>query len=426
MAEQKDLVFPVKRGTELPESPRSDPQRLQQVLKNLLANAFKFTEKGSITLKVDLAPSRRSFQSEILQQARKVIAFSVVDTGIGIPKGKQKIIFEAFQQADGTTSRKYGGTGLGLSISREIARLLGGEIHVESEPGVGSTFTLYLPDRYVRASAAGRRVPSAAGAGRRARDSAAVEAGASRLQPGDEGPRGRRLAGAHRGGPAGGQPAHRGRPRPSREGDRVVLIIEDDLKFARIMLNLAREKGSRRWSPLAATPDWRWPTSCSPTRSPWTSSCPIVDGWSVLDRLKRNPARGTFLFTSSPSSSSKRGGAMGAFAYLEKPVSKERLEGAFQHISHFLDRQVKLLLLVEDDAGEAQGISSSLGKAATSRSPRWPTPRKRSRRCARQQYDCMVVDLDPAGHDGHQADRAGPGAMRPSPTCPSSSTPARS
>ncbi len=148
VAQQKALGFTISREEGLPNAVRTDEQRLQQILKNLLSNAFKFTEKGNVALRIGPANREVAFDSEPLKQSSSVIAFSVVDTGIGIPKNKQKLIFEAFQQADGTTSRKYGGTGLGLTISREIARLLGGEIHVESAPGRGSTFTLYLPQSY--------------------------------------------------------------------------------------------------------------------------------------------------------------------------------------------------------------------------------------------------------------------------------------
>ncbi|HYR79339.1 MAG TPA: ATP-binding protein, partial [Candidatus Dormibacteraeota bacterium] len=148
LAEQKNLEFTVEMAAGVPAEIHADQQRLEQVLKNLLANAFKFTENGSVRFRIDMAPPGKYFDSESLKIAGKVIAISVTDTGIGIPKNKQRLIFEPFQQADGSTSRKYGGTGLGLSISREIADALGGEIQVESSPGAGSTFTLFLPIRY--------------------------------------------------------------------------------------------------------------------------------------------------------------------------------------------------------------------------------------------------------------------------------------
>src|SRR5258708_820625 len=149
VADQKGLEFSAVIDEKAPDGIMTDPQRLQQVLKNLLANAFKFTERGSVTLIVHPPDPPIRFSEPELLTAPSVVGFSLRDTGIGIPKDKQRLIFEAFQQADGTTSRKYGGTGLGLSISREIARLLGGEIAVESTPGRGSTFTLYLPSSYV-------------------------------------------------------------------------------------------------------------------------------------------------------------------------------------------------------------------------------------------------------------------------------------
>jgi signal transduction histidine kinase/HAMP domain-containing protein/ActR/RegA family two-component response regulator len=148
VAQQKGLTFDIEMDQDLPETVKTDEQRLQQVLKNLLSNAFKFTEQGRVVMQVRRADKNLKFDSEILSEAEDILAFSVVDTGIGIPKNKQKLIFEAFQQADGTTSRKYGGTGLGLTISREIARLLGGEIQVESTPGKGSRFTFFLPQTY--------------------------------------------------------------------------------------------------------------------------------------------------------------------------------------------------------------------------------------------------------------------------------------
>lgn len=149
VAEHKELQFVIEGTPELPRTIFTDYNRLHQILKNLLANAFKFTEKGRVALKVGVAPRNARYSVPTLDHAHRVIYFSVHDTGIGIPLDKQKLIFEAFQQADGTTSRKYGGTGLGLTISREIAGLLGGSIEVESQPERGSVFTLYLPENYV-------------------------------------------------------------------------------------------------------------------------------------------------------------------------------------------------------------------------------------------------------------------------------------
>jgi len=151
LAEHKNLAFVINANENLPKTVFTDNSRLQQILKNLLSNALKFTERGEVTMDIRIVEKGKRFGNETLDKSPSVVAFAVRDTGIGIPADKQNIIFEAFQQADGTTSRKYGGTGLGLTISREIARLLGGMIKVESAPGMGSTFTLYLPEKYIGA-----------------------------------------------------------------------------------------------------------------------------------------------------------------------------------------------------------------------------------------------------------------------------------
>ncbi|HWT84641.1 MAG TPA: response regulator, partial [Myxococcales bacterium] len=363
VAEQKGLRFEIEVADAVPTHIRTDPQRLQQVLKNLLANAFKFTEHGSIRLVMDAARDRTTLESDVLHQAGAVLTFSVIDTGIGIPKNKQKIIFEAFQQADGTTSRKYGGTGLGLSISREITRLLGGEIHVQSAPGEGSTFILYLPDTYVGNEGEEEQDSTAA----RTRARAVTEQREVRTEPP------RRMDG-----PPPPVASFLTEVAPSlpdevivrpidddrehlREGDRVLLIIEDDLKFARIMLGMAREKGFKGVVATRGDTGLALANELQPAAITLDIQLPVVDGWSILDRLKRNPrTRHIPVHVISVVEKSKKSAAMGAFAYLEKPVSKDALEGAFNHISSFVNKKVKKLLLIEDDEVQQRSITELL------------------------------------------------------------------
>ena len=243
VAESRGLGFNLQMDPALPKAMQTDTKRLQQVLKNLLANAFKFTEKGSVSLRIRPAQEGWSLDQQILSRARSVIAFEVSDTGIGIPADKQQIIFEAFQQAMGGTSRKYGGTGLGLAISREISRLLGGELRLErSVPGEGSTFVLYVPQSYAPWSK-----PLSA-------TSSAPTAGAPRPAARDTEPSARPATPAVTRSEIVLSPPQ---PLPSedfaddreeiRPGDRVLLIVEDDLAFSRFLYDLAHEKGSRPW-----------------------------------------------------------------------------------------------------------------------------------------------------------------------------------
>jgi CheY-like chemotaxis protein/two-component sensor histidine kinase len=208
LAADKALHFTVHLDPALPEVLHTDEQRLQQVLRNLLSNALKFTDEGSVTLRIRPA-SAEEVTGEALRAAPGVIGFTVVDTGIGIAEDKLRVIFEAFQQADGTTSRRYGGTGLGLSISRQLTELLGGELTVRSEPGVGSVFTLYLP------KIAEAVVP----------DSAAPHAPADTLVPLELVPAARSVPPLHSSLDSG-EPAQ---VRPRFHGEKV-LIVDDDLR----------------------------------------------------------------------------------------------------------------------------------------------------------------------------------------------------
>jgi signal transduction histidine kinase/HAMP domain-containing protein len=217
VAQNKKLDFQVEIDPELPRAMYTDDKRLQQIIKNLLSNAFKFTEKGGVKLRVTRAAEGWNAINEHLNRAGQVLAFEVHDSGIGIPEDKQRIIFEAFQQADGTTSRKYGGTGLGLSISREITRLLGGELKVESKPGEGSVFTLYLPLNFSPAQAPQISRPTPAVSLPQVMTSFSVSEETVE--------------------------AGRRRPRQVTAGDSVVLIVEDDNRFADILLSPGPEAG---------------------------------------------------------------------------------------------------------------------------------------------------------------------------------------
>ncbi len=360
----------------------TDPQRLQQVLKNLLSNAFKFTERGTVTLKIAPADPDAVFDNPILRAAPEAVAFSVTDTGIGIPYEKQKLIFEAFQQADGTTSRRYGGTGLGLSISREIARLLGGELQVSSTPNEGSTFTFFLPSRYQGQPGEDeltQPLPWTLGDPTRAARSV------NRLDV-----------------PAGKDVEEIEDDREAiREGDKVLLVIEDDVKFARIMLQMAREKGFKVVVATRGDTGLGLANELLPDAITLDIQLPVIDGWSVLDRLKRNPrTRHIPVHVISVVDRAHHGATVGAFAYLEKPVSKDALDGALSHMSSYLDRKVKHLLLIEDDPQQISSLIELLGEGGDVEVTCARSAAEARGAMEKQEFDCLVVDLILPDTDG--------------------------
>ncbi|MEE1657118.1 HAMP domain-containing protein [Microvirga sp. CF3062] len=338
VAEERKLNFQVEVDPKLPLAIRTDSKRLQQVLRNLLSNAFKFTERGGVTLQIGSA------EGSPLRAGSQWIAMSVTDTGIGIPEEKQRIIFEAFQQADGTTSRKYGGTGLGLSISREIARLLGGEIVVSSAPGSGSTFTLFVPVEPPSSHGA----LSAASAARLSGD------GAGSYTPSED---------------ASGtmirQPSAAMALSASLDdrhaitiGDRIVLIIEDDAMFASVLLELAREEGFKGLIAMDGASALALAHRYKPHAITLDIGLPDMDGWALLDLLKHDPrTRHVPIHVISVDDQKKRGLRAGAFGFLEKPVDREALMGALNRTKEFIDRPVKKLLLVEDDDNQRMSLS---------------------------------------------------------------------
>jgi signal transduction histidine kinase/DNA-binding response OmpR family regulator/HAMP domain-containing protein len=343
VAEGKGLDFTIELDPTLGETIHTDTKRLQQVLKNLLSNALKFTEHGTVRLKISRPAAGWRTSHPVLSRVKSVVAFSVTDTGIGIPQEKQRIIFEAFQQADGTTSRKYGGTGLGLSISRELARLLGGEIRLESAPGVGSTFTLYLPQVYVSTMQA------------KVAELPRIQPSSDTLAP---------VPTVEENAVASLPPARigvteilaedlvveddRGNIKP---GDPVLLIIEDDVTFARILVDMARSNNLKAVVALRGATALSLAREFKPGAVTLDIALPDMVGWTILDRLKHDSAtRHIPVHVISGDDNRRRGLALGAMTYLQKSVGGGSIDEAFSAIQHSMDRGTKKLLIVGSGA----------------------------------------------------------------------------
>ncbi|HET6579013.1 MAG TPA: response regulator, partial [Gemmatimonadales bacterium] len=367
LADLKGLRFDVDIAPGLPPALQTDTKRLQQVLKNLLSNAFKFTERGSVSLKAALATGGWSPEQELLNAANAVVAFTVSDTGIGIPREKHGVIFEAFQQGDTGTSRKYGGTGLGLSISRQITRLLGGEIRIVSTPGEGSTFTLYLPLLYpvqpVQAPATEPDRAMEGGVAARVMLSPVVEHAVSDDRSAIE------------------------------EGDRTLLIAEDDPAFAQILLDLARDRGFKGLVAHRADRALALAREYHPTAVTLDLRLPDADGWTILDRLKHDPAtRHIPVHIISVEENWQRGLRLGALDFLTKPATRESLSEALTTLHEFIDRPVKRLLVVEDDDGVRQSIVELIGNGDV-QTTTVGTGAAALEALQAARYDCMVLDL---------------------------------
>jgi CheY-like chemotaxis protein/signal transduction histidine kinase/HAMP domain-containing protein len=368
-AENRKLLFEVTGDPRMGRSLVTDSKRLQQVLKNLLSNAFKFTEQGSVRLNVSGAPKGWSHDHPILSGAGSVIAFEVTDTGIGIPPEKQRIIFEAFQQADAGTSRKFGGTGLGLAISRELAGLLGGEIQLKSVPGQGSTFTLYLPQTYV-----GPAVPNIARTERSGAQPAmpafltsvaAVEQD-SRIEDDRN-----NLA----------------------EGDAVLLIVEDDPHYARVLCDLSRDKGFKVLVALTGSEALALAHEFNPTAISLDVFLPDMLGWTVLNHLKQDPrTRHIPVQILTLDEDRHHGLSRGAFAFVTKPSSTEDLDAALTRIREYSQPRRKRLLVVEDNPAEQLSTRELLGHEdidiEVAESGKSALDKLDS-----SDYDCVVLDL---------------------------------
>jgi HAMP domain-containing protein/CheY-like chemotaxis protein/signal transduction histidine kinase len=377
IAEQKSLEFEVSvSGANVPPAIHTDAQRLEQVLRNLLSNAFKFTDEGKVGLRIESAPTGDRYMSERLNHAEGVIAFVVSDTGIGIPHDKLRLIFEAFQQADGTTNRRYGGTGLGLSISREIATLLGGEIRVESTAGEGSTFTLYLPATYAPPRV---REPALEPPALLEPPEPLRELDPSLLLPSDVSDDRDEL----------------------NDGDRVVLIVEDDAEFARTVQDVAREHGFKTLVALRGDIGLALAHEFKPDAILLDMRLPGMDGTTLLDRLKHHPAtRHIPVHIVSGVDGRQQALRAGAVAFLEKPVTREGLANAFSAIASFIDRGARNLLVVEDDETQRKAIVDLVGAGDDVNVIAVGTSEEALAALGEATFDCMVLDLKLPGKGG--------------------------
>ncbi|MBP1311332.1 histidine kinase [Paenibacillus polymyxa] len=391
VAAQRGLQLHTEIEENLPDAIISDGYRLKQILRNLLSNAFKFTTEGSIRFSVSRANGEQL--PGLLNPRRSYLALSVHDTGIGIASDKTDLIFEAFQQVDGTTSRKYGGTGLGLSISRELSRLLGGVITVESEQGQGSCFTLYLPEQ----------TPTAEDMDSHSREefngtdvnsdfenvAASAETDLPMIMPAKQLPLYQM--------PSKNKAEDIIHPGDDRNEitsqDKVLLIVEDDINFANILYDMARSRGFKALIALQGDDGLNMAQSYLPDAIILDIQLPVMDGWSILGELKGNSStRHIPVHVISVIDDVKQGLMMGAIAYLKKPSSKESLDKAFSHIKSYTDQMVKRLLVVEDDDNQRKSIIELIDHddvAITAVS----TGQEALNELATQRYDCMVLDL---------------------------------
>ncbi|HJW16199.1 MAG TPA: response regulator, partial [Flavisolibacter sp.] len=385
VSESKNLKFGIEIDNQLPDAMETDVQRLNQILKNLLSNAFKFTEKGGVQLKIYEAKKNWKPGNASLDNARRVVAFEIKDSGIGISKDKQNIIFEAFQQAEGSTSRKYGGTGLGLSISRGLADLLGGSIELESESGTGSTFTLFLPISYnpavIKKEKQSSLTVSEYKLAETSEDMTLQSVPTIKVEAKD-------LEGLNE------IINETGDDRNNIFGnDRAVLVVEDDLRFAKIMIDKAHEMqlkvvvaGSfgevfeltNKYNPIAVTLDVKLPDA---------------SGWRVLDLFK-NDINFRHIPVHLISGEENRLLAMqrGARSFNLKPLKNEDLDILFKDIVHYQLHKPRRLLIVEDNQMDSSQIARIMDNGELIDITIADTGKEGLEYLSKNSFDCIIVD----------------------------------
>jgi tubulin-specific chaperone A len=371
MVDEKGLYLKVVEKKGLPKIISTDRQRVEQIIKNLLSNAIKFTTEGGITVELTKAGEKDVLTNERLHQD-ETLKISVKDTGIGIPEEKQQLIFEAFQQADGTTSRKFGGTGLGLSISRELAKMLQGEMQISSAPGKGSTFSLFLPYKIVED------------------DSMAIEQVApdssETKSPDPIVPVKIKI-----------KENKMNEIRDDRQdlvaSDDSILVVDDDPRFAKILFDIIRDKGFKCLLAEDGEAGLQMANQYKPSAIILDVGLPRIDGWTVMERLKGSrETRHILVYFISAHDRKMDAMKMGAIGYLTKPVSQESLDNAFDKIKSTITSDIKNILIVEDDRDMRKSIEELLDNddvkiTGIDKGNKALEPLKNGN------FDCVVLDL---------------------------------
>jgi signal transduction histidine kinase/CheY-like chemotaxis protein len=388
IAEARHLKFTIETDKTLNDSMETDIQRLNQILKNLLSNAFKFTEKGEVKLKIYKAENNWKHGMPSLDNAKEVVAFAISDTGIGIPQEKQNIIFEAFQQAEGSTSRKYGGTGLGLSISRGLAELLGGTIELESNSGQGSMFTLFLPlDNLEMITAKEGLDPATYASLKLGTDSGDIDTLLNTIGIVNDKTDTKNLNLVNEMINETGDDRTNVQPT-----DKVVLIIEDDLRFAKIMIDKARQENLKAIVAVSYIEVFDFINRLTPVAITLDVKLPDTSGWKVLELL-HNDLNYRHIPIHVISGEENRTLALkrGARSFLLKPVENESLNELFEDIITYNKKEIKKVLVVEDNELE----SSQIAKVLKSDNIEVSITDKGTEAIewiAQNDYDCIILD----------------------------------
>jgi len=390
MAKERNLDFIIDISENIPNKIYTDSQRTEQIVRNFLSNSMKFTSKGSITLKISRPEPSKDITIMLNQNglnASKTIAFSVIDTGIGISKDKQKIVFEAFQQADGTTSRKYGGTGLGLSISREFSKLLGGIIRVSSELNKGSIFTLYLPEKkksYDDNSGDSHSfIEDEQDIVHDKQENNFVEEKKSIDSSRIESDKGQKID----------APIIEDDRDQILPEDKSILIIEDDPFFAKLLTNQSRKHNFKVLFADNGELGLQLAEIYLPKAIILDIKLPGINGWKVIETLKKNPYTrhipiNCITGTDDDGQASKKG----ILTYMIKPVSQSDLDQIYKKVEHVVSKDVKDLLIIEDDTNQAEAIKKLIGNGDVQITVA-STGADAIELLGTNKFDCTILDL---------------------------------